>query len=90
MADITKRTKKVRKQAGKRAKVARKAAAKTTTRTRVQAGAALLVSIITALATGKLLKRRGETDAAVYRPAPDNLPNEPERPAGTTPMPTAS
>ena len=89
MADFNKRAKKARKKAGKRAKVARKAAAKTSTPTRVKAGAALLVSFVAAVATGKLLKKRSGDDA-VYKPQPDNLPNEPDRPVGTTPMPTAS
>jgi hypothetical protein len=88
MADFTKRTKKARKKAAKRAKVARKAAAKTSTRTRAQAAGALAVFIAAATATARLLK--GRRDEAKYSPQPDNLPNEPDRPAGTTPMPTAT
>jgi hypothetical protein len=100
MADISKRAKKARKTAGKRAqvarksagkqaKVARRAAEKSSTRTRAQAAAALAVAIGAAIATAKLLKGRRGDDVA-YQPQPDNLPNEPDRPAGTTPMPTAS
>jgi hypothetical protein len=88
MADVTKRTKKARKKAGKRAKAARKAAAKTSTRTRAQALGAFAAFLAAAAATARLLKGRGEK--AQYTPEPDNLPNEPDRPAGTTPMPTAT
>jgi hypothetical protein len=90
MADLSKRTKKARKQTAKRAKAARKVAATTSTQTRMQTGLALLVAIVATLMTAKLLKRRGAGDDAAYKPQPDNLPNEPDRPVGTTPMPTAT
>jgi hypothetical protein len=88
MADISKRTTKARKRAAKRAKAARKAAAKTDTRTQAQVLGAFAAFLFAAIATAKLLKGRG--DEARYKPQPDNLPNEPDRPAGTTPMPTAT
>ena len=88
MADVSKRTKKARKKAAKRAKAARKAAAKTSTQTRAQALGAFVAFLFAAVATAKVLKGRG--DEARYKPQPDNLPNEPDRPAGTTPMPTAT
>jgi hypothetical protein len=100
MADFSKRAKKARKTANKRAKVARKTAGRqakvarktaesASPRARAQAVAALIVAIGAAIATAKLVKGRGGDDVA-YKPHPDNLPNEPDRPVGTTPMPTAS
>ena len=99
MADFSKRAKTARKQANKRAKAARKtadkrtkaarkAAAKTSPRTRAQALIGILVALSAAAATARLLK--GKSREAKYAPEPDNLPNQPDRPAGTTPMPTAT
>ena len=99
MADIQKRAKQTRKEAGKRAKKTqkraraqvkstRKAVAKTGKLTHAQTIAAVGMAIGAAAAVGKLLKGRGKGDQR-YSSEPDNLPNTPTRPAATTPPPGA-
>ena len=97
MADISKRTRKARKQAAKRAKksrkratvrakATRKAVAKTSTRARAQAAAGLFVAAGAAAALAKLIKGTDEPEQR-YSSQPDNLPNTPQAPAATTPPP---
>jgi hypothetical protein len=50
----------------------------------VLAGAALVVVL------GRRARRAAGTAAQRYRDEPDRLPNEPDRPAGTTPAPTTA
>jgi hypothetical protein len=88
MADLQKRAKRTQKKARKRAKVARKTVEQTSVRARAQFVAGLAVAIGAAVATARLLKG---SDQAHYSPEPDvGRPNEPDRPAGTTPAPGAT
>jgi hypothetical protein len=89
MADVKKRTKKARKQAAKRAKATRKSVARMSSRAKAQAAAGLLVAAGACAAVAKLLKGKQPASVQRYSPEPDNLPNSPDRPAGTTPPPGA-
>ena len=89
MADFSKRAKKARKQASKRAKAARKAAEKTSTRTRAQAARRSPSSHRRGGSRPRGCSRASGRSRE-YSPEPDNLPNQPDRPAGTTPMPTTT